>query len=366
MNPQLIYDIAEQVHARSQAGRDTIRLNIGEPEGLPPESAGAAVADAIAGGMTKYGSAYGESELRERLAARHGVAAENVLIGPGSKFLLYSLLHHYLSSPDDEVLLPLPSWSAFPLMIHNIGIGKVHPLPTTLKERWKIPWDIESHANTHTRLIVLVNPNNPTSTVQDGETVERLREIVRKKNITLIFDEAYHALRYVPVPEPTIDLAYEVRVRTFSKPFSMTGFRIGYLIARKEIVDELAQYFQITISCVPPFIQHAVIKVMEEDQQFTHALRERYRQRLAIADEILKPAGVTFHAPDAAFYIFAKLPIADAELFARRLLEEKNVAVVPGSAFGHYPEFIRISLTETEERLAQGLTSFIETLQSYV
>lgn len=365
MNPQLIYDIAEKVHSRVTAGRDTIRLNIGEPEGTPPASVGAAVADAITAGKTKYGSSYGEMELRQRLADHHGVAVENILIGPGSKFLLYSLLHHFLSSSDDEVVLPLPSWSAFPLMVKDLGKGMVRSIPTTLEGRWQIPEDIESSLTRHTKLIILVNPNNPTSTIQGDATVERLREIARKKNIILIFDEAYHALQHVPVPEQAIDVENEIRVRTFSKPYSMTGFRIGYLVARKEVVDELAKFFQITITCVPPFIQHAVVQTMDTEHAYTKQLRETYHKRLTLAEGILRSAGIVYARPDAAFYIFAKLPLTDAEPFVWALLEDKGVAVVPGSAFGSYPEFVRISLTETEERLAQGLTSFVEALKAY-
>jgi aspartate/methionine/tyrosine aminotransferase len=104
---------------------------------------------------------------------------------------------------------------------------------------------------------------------------------------------------------------------------------------------------------------------MNIEQAYTQQLRETYHQRLELAENILKSAGVVYARPDAAFYIFAKLPVADAEPFAQVLLEEKSVAVVPGSAFGPYPEFVRISLTETEERLAQGLTSFVEVLKAY-
>jgi aspartate aminotransferase len=135
----------------------------------------------------------------------------------------------------------------------------------------------------------------------------------------------------------------------------MTGFRLGYLIANRPLINQMIKFNQITITCVPEFIQQAGLMVLEKEKKFSQKLTSIYQKRARLAKKILKPTKIKFAPPQAGFYIFCQLPNQiNAEKFALTLLD-KGVALVPGTSFGSFPNFVRLSLTVSEKELIKAL-----------
>lgn len=355
MNPQILYDIFEKVAKRRGEGKDVIKLNVGEAEQSPPKILFSAINRSLKSGRTGYGPAAGTSEIRELLAKQHGVSKENILIGPGSKFLIYATLK-ILTENETAVTIPLPSWSTFNLMFKDLKINKINYLKTTEENKWQITKrDLEK---IESGVIIITNPNNPTSTLFD---FEQILTISKKKKVLIIKDCAYEALVFNKRIKTKVDLTNTIEIHSFSKKFCITGFRIGYLIANEEIVRRLTYFMQITISCVPLFIQDGVVELLNKQVYFPRKLATIYEKRANMISKMLKNCGISFVKPDAGFYIFANCHQPTEKLCLNLL--DKGVAVVPGTAFGPYPTYIRISLTEKDNSLIKGVEIILDYLK---
>ena len=360
MNPQILYNIFEKVSKRRSQGKDVIKLNVGEPEQSPPKSLISAINTSFKLGRITYGPATGDPKLRKVLARKHGVKEENILIGPGSKFLIYASLKLLLSKNNGGILIPLPAWSAFSLMLSDLKIKNIVFLPTHEKDSWNINVNhLKRKLSKNVNTIIITNPNNPTSTTVDTKTVKEIENISIKRDITLIKDCAYDALQFTKTTSKT-NLKNTIEINSFSKKFCMTGFRIGYLIASKEIVETLTRFMQITISNVPLFIQDGAIELLKKEPRFPRKIAGIYKKRAKLIGDILKKNNITFVKPQAGFYIFANIGKPSEKLCLD--LIDKGVSFVPGTAFGPYPNYIRISLTENEDRLKKGIGILIKSL----
>lgn len=352
MNPQILYDIFEKVKTRKDQDKDIIELNVGEPEQKPPHLLFTAINKSLNSGRITYGPAAGDPKLRELLAKIHCVRSENILIGPGSKFLIYAAIKYLLKNAGDELILPLPAWSAFLLMVKDVN-KKLVELKTYEKENWQIDLSrLDKVISKNTKAIILTNPNNPTSTLIHRTVVSHLSELAKKSNLTIIKDCAYQDLTF-NVIKTKMDLQNTIEIHSFSKKFAMTGFRLGYLIAHSSIIEKLTKFMQITITSVPLFIQDGALELVRKQPSFSRKIAKIYQKRARLVGNLLSKAGISFVKPDAGFYIFANLDIP-TEQFCLNLID-KGVAVVPGTAFGPYPTYVRISLTEEEDRLLKGI-----------
>lgn len=360
----ILYTIFEQVKKKKEKGELIIELNVGEPDQNPPKKVIESIMQSLNKKRVKYCSAGGESALKKVIAEKHQINPANVIIGPGSKFLIYAFLKAILSKKDDEIIIPVPIWGTYASMINNIGLGKIKFLKTRLRDNWQInPERLKGLINKKTKLIVICNPNNPTSTTLGKEIKDEIIRIAGRNNIKVIMDEAYKGLIFrKQQKENNINLRNIIQIFSFSKGFAMTGFRLGYAIADKNLIKKIVKFNQITITCVPQFIQDAGITALKKESKFSRKLAVIYQQRVKIAGKILNNTGVEFVKPEAGFYIFAKLPKTNAEKFSLKLLS-KHVAVVPGTAFGSFPNFIRIALTVTENKLRRGLEIIRHELQ---
>jgi aspartate aminotransferase len=222
---------------------------------------------------------------------------------------------------------------------------------------WKIDLQkLEAMIDKDTRMIILNNPNNPTSKVIDPKTLDGIVEIADRKGVTILSDEVYGPISFIKTKSI---LEYNGNHRHilsngFSKMFTMTGWRIGYTIANKELIDKITRLNQITINNVPVFIQEAALKGLEMQKQLTNSIETEYKERAKMAGKTLAKAGFSFTEPEAPFYIFPKLKGLDSEKFTLELLD-KGVAVAPGTAFGDYREHFRISLTVPREQIKTAL-----------
>jgi aspartate aminotransferase len=358
----MLYEINEKALKLESEGKKIIRLNLGDPDMATPSEIVEAAYAAMKAGKTKYSSSYGELKLRQKLAEIHGVKFENVVITSGSKWGIFATMFLMMQS-GGNVIIPTPYWTAYDLTAKSIG-AKTKLLRTELENDWKVDLGkLEDMIDKDTRMIILNNPNNPTSKVIDTETLDDIVEIANKKGVTILSDEVYGTIAFTKTKSI---LEYDgdckhILSNGFSKTFTMTGWRIGYIIADKMLVDKITKLNQITINNVPVFIQEAALKGLELQQKLSTNIKEEYEERAKMASKILSEAGLSFSKPDAPFYVFPKRPGLDSEKFTLDMLD-KGVAVAPGTAFGDYREHFRISLTAPREEIKEGLDKISEAL----
>ena len=192
----MLYEINEKALKLESEGKKIIRLNLGDPDmATPPEIVEAAYASMKAG-KTKYSSSYGELKLRQKIAEVHGVKTENVVITPGSKWGIFATMFLMLKN-GGNVIIPTPYWTAYDLIAKSFG-AKTKLLRTEMADGWKIDIDkLEGLIDKETKMIILNNPNNPTSKVIDNKTLDGIVELVNKKGVTILSDEVYGAISFV-------------------------------------------------------------------------------------------------------------------------------------------------------------------------
>ena len=364
MKNDYLHDIFEFVQAKKDKGEDILQLNVGEPEIDPPKKSIKELNNPLNKRKFKYGSAAGSEVLRVALAKENKVQKENVIIGPGSKFLIYAYLKSILTSSSDEVIIPTPYWSTFTYIIKDLGVNKIQYLDTSPENGWQFSKDrFNKLINKNTKCVILTNPNNPTSTLLKDDLVSWVLNQSREKGFNVLIDCAYTDLVYEEmdfIKQDTTNLDHVAFAFTFSKRFSMTGFRLGYLVSNEQTIEEIKEFNQITITNVPLFVQGAGLGALEENDTFTNKMRLIYKKRSELVSNMLDEKGVQFVKPKAGFYIFPNIGI-DGLNYSNKILD-KGVAVVPGSAFGPYKNYIRISLTETDERLTSGINTILQNI----
>ena len=356
----MLYEINEKAIKLESEGKKIIKLNIGDPDLDTPTEIIEAAYDAMKRGKTKYSSAYGEKSLREKLADIHGVSADNVVITPGSKWGVFANMYLLLKG-GGNVIIPTPYWTAYELMAQSLG-AQTRLLKTELDSKWRIDLDrLEDLIDRETRMIILNNPSNPTSKVIDEDVLDGIVEIANDKGIVILSDEIYGAISFVKTKSILDYGDNHILITGFSKTFTMTGWRIGYIIASKQLIDKIAKLNQITISNVPVFIQEAALKGLELRNELAGQIKKEYLERARMASEILSEAKLEFSKPDAPFYVFPRRRGLDSERFTLDLLD-KGVAVAPGTAFGDYREHFRISLTVPRQEIEVALNKICEAL----
>jgi aspartate aminotransferase len=359
----MLYEINEKALKLESEGKKIIRLNLGDPDmATPPEIVEAAYASMKAG-KTKYSSSYGEMSLRKAIAEAHGVKPENVVITPGSKWAIFSTMFLTLKN-GGNVIIPTPYWTAYDLIAKSFG-ANVKLLPTEMDNGWKIdPAKLEELIDYETKMIILNNPNNPTSKAFDDETLDAVVEVANRKGVTILSDEVYAAIAFKKV-KSILDYgsgSKHILSNGFSKTFTMTGWRVGYLVANKMLVDKITKLNQITFNNVPVFIQEAALKGLELHQQIASNIKAKYKARADLASKKLTAAGFKFTQPDAPFYVFPNRNGLDGDKFTLNLLD-RGVAVAPGSSFGDYSEHFRISLTAPDDQIEVALDKICEAAQ---
>jgi aspartate aminotransferase len=339
----MFYELAERALALEREGKRVIRLNIGGTNLPTPKCAVEAAAKCMRSGKSGYGSSAGLFELREKIAQREECEVENVVVGAGAKPLLFALFS-VLGKPGGKVAMPSPHWPAYELAARQLGMK-----PMMLKTKLEDSWAFDAMEMKKCDVAVICNPLNPASTVYNEALVQEAIGECAKSKTHLILDEAYKGLSFKAIPK------YDtIRVRSFSKEFCMEGWRLGYVVAEKEIAKKIISFNQITTTCVPEFVQRAGIACLENEKGILKENRGVWKKRLFVAQQALGKAGFEFAKPQAGIYIFAThRGIEDADLFAMRLLGE-GVAVASGSDFGGYKKFIRICPNQKIEMLKEA------------
>jgi aspartate/methionine/tyrosine aminotransferase len=368
-----VLSIVDRVRALRAQGTKVIGLHLGEPDFPTPPGIREAAYRAMNDGLTHYVSPQGMHGLRsaiaERLASRDQIpaSAEDVVVLP-AKFAIYATFLATLE-PDDEVLLPDPTY----LFDGPARLAGARPVYFPLGRDFSL--DPEALANAITpksRLVVLVSPANPTGRMLRRDEVRAVVEIARDYHLAIASDETYSSLVYEGTHVAPASLAPAevpvVTIGSFSKTYSMTGWRAGFAIAPPSIRQRLVAVVEHTLTCVPPFVQAACRWALEHADAEAEGFREAFRVRrdhlLARLDDL---PGLSYVRPEGAFYVFPQysLPLPSVE-FVDRLLTEQHLALVPGVAFGPGGEGrVRISYSSPVEVLDQAVQRLGEFLEEH-
>lgn len=337
----LFYQLTEEVIRREAAGQEIIKLHIGSTNLATPKAAVEAAVGYLRNSRSGYGSAAGQQAFLQALAEREKRSVSEIAVGPGSKQLLFALAS---VSKRRRFVTAAPYWPAYELIAKQLGMEFV-AMPCKLEEQWRLP-DFNS---SNDDFIVLANPGNPTSCLVESVSFARWIERAKGNGGMVVVDEAYRGIAFREQPQwPAI------RLRSFSKEFNMEGFRVGYVVSEPDLIKQLVAFNQITITCVPPFVQCAAEACLLDERELLAEHQQIWRRRIAVLAAGLKRLGFEFVEPDSGMFIFARHPsIANSNDFTLGLLEH-GVSVSPGLGFGDYPQFLRLSASEEPEKLERA------------
>nr|WP_304215936.1 aminotransferase [Fredinandcohnia onubensis] len=345
-----------------------ISLGVGEPDFVTPWSIREASIQSIESGITSYTGNAGLLELRQEISAylhrSFGVqyTPENEVIVTVGGSQAIDLALRAIVDPGDEVIIVEPTFVAYSPIVSLAG-GIPIPVHTRPENEFKLqPEEIEKVVTERTKAIIICSPNNPTGTMLRKEELEAIAKIVEKHDLLVISDEIYAELSYEGkyTSFSSIPGMFErtILVSGFSKGFAMTGWRLGYSAAPKEISEAMLKIHQYTMMCASTMAQYGAIEALRNGLSDVEYMRKSYRQRRNFFVSSLQEIGLSCHMPGGAFYAFPSIKETglSSEEFAHRLLMEERVAVVPGNVFGESGEgFIRCSYASSLEQLQEAV-----------
>jgi len=357
---------------------DCISLGVGEPDFDTPMHIRAAGIKSLEEGHTSYTSNYGLIELRQEIAnyvkKRQGIdydPNEEILVTVGGSEGI-DMAMRAMIDPGDEVLIPQPCYVSFePCAIFAGGVPNIINLKSENEFRLT-PEELREHITEKSKILVLSFPNNPTGAIMEKEDLEKIAEVVIENDLYVISDEIYGELSYKNTHVSIASLP-GMRERTlmvngFSKAYSMTGWRMGFVCGPKNIMEQVIKIHQYAIMCAPTTSQYAATEAIKNGDEDIAAMKAEYDKRRKFLVEEFKKMGLPCFEPLGAFYIFPdirKFGLSSDE-FCTRLLNEQRLVVVPGTAFGKCGEgFVRISYAYSMDELARALErlkKFIDTL----
>jgi aspartate/methionine/tyrosine aminotransferase len=351
-----------------KAGRSIIHLELGEPDFHPAAPVVDAVRAAVAEGRDRYVATRGIPPLRSAIAdylkrtRRLDVAAEQVLVAPGCKMAL-ALAMMALIEPGDEVLYPDPSFPIYPSFTRGLGAKAI---PYALREENKFQpnlAEIAAKVTPKTRMLIFNSPNNPTGTVFTDAVIAQIAELAEKHDLWVIADEIYARIlfrgEYKSIWALPGMAERTVIIDGFSKSFAMTGWRLGYAVAQKHVIDALDMLVLNTFTCTAEFSQVAAIEALRDSTNAVPAMVEEYRKRRDLfVEKLNRIPGFRCQSPDGAFYAWVNIEETGmpAEEVQRVLLEEAGVAGIAGAAFGaEGKNYLRFSLVSATHLLEDAL-----------
>ena len=364
------FDIAESM-------TDVISLGVGEPDFPTPWQIRKAGIKSLEESKTRYTSNSGLISLRktitkyvkDKYSIQYDYNSECLVTVGGSEAIDIAI--RALVSVGDEVIIPQPSYVCYEPITVLAG-GNPVIVETKAENGFKLTAEELKNAITDkTKVLILPYPSNPTGAIMEREDLESIAKVLENRDIIVISDEIYSALTFTGKPHVSIATIGNMRERTvvvngFSKAFSMTGWRLGYALGPKEILAQMTKIHQFAIMCAPTTAQHAAIEAMTScDEQIANMVEEYDMRRRLIVDGFNK-IGLTCHEPKGAFYAFPciKSTGMSSEEFCEKLLYSKQVAIVPGTAFGNCGEgFVRASYCYSTEHIKKALQRIEEFLK---
>lgn len=353
-----------EIANRAMERPGTIRLEMGEPNFPTPEYIAQAAQAAIRAGKTRYTATSGLRVLRELLTEKlqrvNGITVpvEQVTVTAGGANAIFGALATLINN-GDEVLIPSPAWPNYVMQVLACG-GAVREYPLDPVTFLPDPADVASRFTPQTRVLIINSPGNPTGAVLSRETAQQLIDLAVAHDCYVISDEVYDELVY-DVPHVSLyPMAPDavIGVYSFSKTYAMTGWRLGYAVANRDLIATMERVQEGVISCASQISQEAGIAALRGDQTAVSEMLEIYRTRRDQVVAELQKTDLYTYTPQGAFYTLVN--IAQSQLpsrqFAFQLLDNYQVAVAPGSAFGTAANHtVRLSLASAPEDLLEGV-----------
>jgi aspartate aminotransferase len=378
VTPSITLAIAAKAKAMKAEGIDVCSLSTGEPDFDTPEHIKAAAKEALDAGKTKYGPVAGEPQLKAAIARKLqsdnnlNYQPENILVTNGGKHSLYNLMMAAID-PGDEVIIPAPYWLSYPEMV-KLASGKPVIVRTDASTGYKItPEQLSGAITPKTKLFVLNSPSNPTGMVYTRAELKALAEVIVDRDILVVADEIYEKIIYDGAQHVSIaSLGKEIFDRTlissgFAKAYSMTGWRVGYLAGPIELIKASSTIQGHSTSNVCTFAQYGAIAALESSQESVEKMRQAFAQRRQVIFELLDAVpGISCIKPDGAFYMFVNISKTGMNSleFCDAFLEQQQVAVIPGIAFGA-DDHIRLSYATdlgTIKKAVERLDKFVRSI----
>lgn len=347
--------------------KDVISLGVGEPDFVTPWHVREKAIYSLEEGFTSYTSNKGMIELRRQIDAflkkRYGLSydpEEQILITVGVSEGL-DLAVRALLNPGDKVIIPEPIYVSYGPVVELAGGTPVY-VQTEKKNEFKLsPEQIEKVCGPDVKAIMINYPCNPTGASYTRKELSALAKVIKKHNLILISDEVYDELTYdfEHTPFATLEGMKErtIYLNGFSKAYAMTGFRLGYACGPEKIIAAMTKIHQYTMLCAPIISQMAAEEALKNGAKNVEMMKKEYERRRRFIVDALNDIGLSCHMPQGAFYVFPSVKKSNMSSmeFAKKLLEKKKVAVVPGVAFGKaWDEHIRISYASSYDNLKEA------------
>lgn len=373
-----IRQVFEDVNRREKAGEDIIHLEIGRPDFDTPLNIKQACKQALDQGKVHYSSNFGIIELREAIAEKlkrdNGLSADpdtDIIVTVGANEAVFIAMMALLD-PGDEVLVPDPCWYHYFYCARMAGAIPVS-VPLRIENRFNPDIEeLQSFITPKTRMMVINTPNNPTGAVYPEETLTRLAKLAIENDLWVISDEIYEKMIYDAERHFSIATLPGMQERTvtvngFSKIYSMTGWRLGYAVAQKDIISALIRIHQYTSVCATTFAQWGAVEALSGPQTEADRMVAAFdRRRKLVYNALRQMPGIRVLNPKGAFYIFPDISGTGKtpDELTRYLIEEAKIAVIPGTTLGNFGnEYIRISYANSYENLEIAMERMHAALQ---
>jgi aspartate aminotransferase len=367
VEPSATLAISNKASALEADGVDVVDLSVGEPDFPTPENVVEAGTAALEAGHTGYTPSNGIPELREAIAEKmrgNGVdcTADNVVVTPGGKQALFETVHTLVDDGDEVVLLD-PAWVSYEAMVKLAGgeLTRVDTAPYDFQLEPALE-DLADAVSDETALLVVNSPSNPTGAVYSDAALEGVRDLAVDHDVPVVSDEIYERITYGVEQTSLASLDgmgdRTITINGFSKAFSMTGWRLGYLVAPEGLVEQAGKIHSHSVSCAVNFVQRAGVEALANTDEAVVEMRDAFRERRDMLVDLFADRGVEVPTPDGAFYMMPRVAEDDAA-WAEQAIEEAHVATVPGHAFGA-PGYVRISYAASEERLREAVDRLAE------
>ncbi|MGN0568612.1 MAG: aminotransferase class I/II-fold pyridoxal phosphate-dependent enzyme [Acutalibacteraceae bacterium] len=355
---------------------DVISLTVGQPDFVTPWHIREKAIRSIEDGKTYYTANSGLPELRRaisdylnrRFSLVYDSKNEIIVTVGGSEAI--DMAMRAIIDPGDEVIIPMPSYVCYEPMTQLLGAVPV-TINTKSENAFKLTaQELKNAITPRTKALILPFPNNPTGAVLDAEDVKEIAEVLKDTDIAVISDEIYAELtygrRHVSIASVPGMRERTVLVSGVSKAYAMTGWRLGYIAAPKEITRQILKIHQYAIMCAPTASQFAAVEAFDNSDEDIEYMRAQYNRRRTMLLEGLETIGLPCFEPRGAFYVFPQVTQdckMTSEEFCNRLLNENSLAIVPGTAFGECGEgFARLSYAYSVKHIAGAL----ERLEDFV
>jgi aspartate/methionine/tyrosine aminotransferase len=369
LGTETAFEVLARAKALEAQGRPILHFEIGEPDFDTPAHIKEAAIQALRDGYTHYGPSPGLPILREAIAEAvsksRGIAVspEEVIVTPGAKPIMFFTLLALVQA-GDEVIYPNPSFPIYESMINFVG-GK--PVPIPLLESTGFGFDMarfEASLSPRTKLIILNSPGNPTGGVVPPADLQRIAAVALERGIAVLSDEIYSGMQYEGTPVSIASLPgmqeQTIILDGFSKLYAMTGWRLGFGVANRQLIEQFTKLMANSASCTASFVQMAGVAALRGPQAPAQQMVAEFRRRRDLIVQGLNELPLLRCArPQGAFYVFPNIQAtgrSSAEL-AAQLLDEVGIACLAGTAFGEYGEgYLRFSYASSEDNIRKLLT----------